>query len=367
MTLEFQTLLHRSGFTFEVTLRATHAVTGIFGPSGSGKTTLLQLVAGLAKPDDGRIVLDGEVFCDTASGVFLPPHARRVGMVFQDGRLFPHLCVRDNLLYGLHLTPASAQRFTLAEVVELLELGPLMARWPGRLSGGEHQRVALGRAILCSPRLLLLDEPLASLDRRLKQQITPFFRRIRDATQIPMLYVSHDPRDILDLTNQFAVIERGVLLGHGALFDLVCDAHILSLLEADGLTNLLPLIVERHASAEGITYFRLRGGMSNAAKAPVFIGGPLLNAPIGTPVDAELRPEDVVLATHVIDGVSIQNQIPGRIMQIAATPAREICVMDIGVPVIAEITHAARQRLGLDVGTDTRCLFKACALHYRSV
>jgi len=361
MMLEIQARLNRSGFMLDADLCVAHPVTGVFGPSGSGKSTLLHLLAGLLKPDTGRIVLDGDVFCDVAAGVFMPSHLRRLGMVFQDGRLFPHLNVRENLLYGQRLIPPTARKFTLAEVVELLELGPLLERWPAQLSGGEYQRVALGRAILCSPRLLLLDEPLASLDRRLKQQITPFFRRIRDATQIPILYVSHDPRDILDLTDQFAVLDCGAMLGHGALLDLVADPRILSLLEEDGLTNLLPLRVERHAPAEGVTYFRLQHAADGA-----LISGPLLDAPPGTLVDVELRPEDVVLGNRPVEGVSIQNQILGHMARITATPAREICVVDIGVPVIAEITHAARQQLGLAVGQGAWCLFKTRALRYRS-
>jgi molybdate transport system ATP-binding protein len=363
VTLELQARVDRGSFVLQVGLRVEHAVTGIFGPSGAGKSTLLHVVAGLVRPEEGRIVLDGEVFCDTAAGICLPPHSRRLGMVFQDARLFPHLRVRDNLRYGQRLVPAAARRFTLREVAELLELGPLLERWPAQLSGGEAQRVALGRAILCSPRLLLLDEPLASLDRRLKQQITPFFRRIRDATGIPMLYVSHDPRDILDLTDRFAVLERGAVLGHGALLDLVAQPHILRLLEEDGLTNLLPVTVERHAREEGMTFFRLRTGAADAP--PVVVGGPLIDAPPGAELEVELRPEDVVLAGGRVEGVSIQNQIPGRIARLTATPAREICVVDIGVPVIAEITHTARRRLGLNVGSPVWCLFKTCALHGR--
>ena len=357
MKLELQARLTRDRFAFDVALTVEHAVTGVFGPSGAGKTTLLHLVAGLLRPDAGRIVLDGEVFCDAASGVFLPPHQRRLGVVFQDSRLFPHLTVRDNLLYGFRLTPPAARHFALAEVAELLEIDPLLARWPAQLSGGEYQRVALGRAILSSPRLLLLDEPLASLDRRIKRQIAPFFRRIRDVTRIPMLYVSHDPRDILELTDRLAVLECGAMLGHGALLDLAADPRILRLLEDDGLTNLLPLEVDRHAPEEGITYFRLRGGAR--------VGGPLLDAPPGTAVTAELRPEDVALANRPVEGVSLQNQIAGKLARIAATPAREICVVDIGVPVLTEITHAARQRLGLAVGREVWCLFKTHALRYR--
>ena len=198
----------------------------------------------------------------------------------------------------------------------------------------------------------------------MKQQIMPFVRRIRDATQIPMLYVSHDLGDLLDLTDRFVVLERGAVLGHGALLDLVSDARVLHLLEEDGLTNRLPLLVERHAPDEGVTYFRLRTPDARCGTVGVAIGGPLIDAPPGTAVDADLRPEDIALAVRRLDGVSIQNQVAAKMVRITATPAREICVVDMGVPVIAEITHAARQRLALEVGCNVWCLFKTCALRY---
>jgi molybdate transport system ATP-binding protein len=365
MNLAFSAKLQRRNFTFDVNLRIDRAVTGIFGPSGAGKTTLLHIIAGLVQPDAGRVTLGGEIFFDSASRTFLPPHRRRLGIVFQDGRLFPHLSVRANLLYGHDKIPAESRRFGLEEVVNLLEITHLLERWPAQLSGGESQRVALGRAILCSPRLLLFDEPMASLDRRLRRQITPFFQRIRDATQIPILYVSHDPRDILDLTDQFAVLDQGRLLGHGALLDLVENPRILQLMEEDGLTNMLPLTVARHAPEDGITHLTLRCATSSSG-APITISGPLLRAPVGADVQAGLSPEDVVLATGPITGASIQNQIPGRIIRLAATPTREICIVDVGVPIIAEITRPARQRLKLEVGSTAWCLFKTCTLHYRN-
>ena len=239
MKLDVQVRLRRSGFALDVDLHLTHPVTGIFGPSGSGKTTLLHLLAGILQPDAGVIRLDGELFCDVSAGVWLPTHRRRLGVVFQDARLFPHLNVRDNLRYGQRLVPAEARRFSEEEIVQLLELQPLLARWPAQLSGGEGQRVALGRAILSSPRLLLLDEPLSSLDRRLKEQITPFLVRVRDATKIPMLYVSHDPRDMLSLTNQFAVLDGGMLLAHGSTQTLRSNPRIQSQLHEESLSNLL--------------------------------------------------------------------------------------------------------------------------------
>jgi molybdate transport system ATP-binding protein len=186
-------------------------VSGICGPSGSGKSTLLAAIAGLIRPQHGRIRLAGETLSDAAAGIFLPPHRRHVGLVFQDGQLFPHLSVRGNLLYGWQGLAPAQRRYTLAAVSELLEIEALLDRRPNQLSGGERQRVALGRALLYAPRLLLLDEPLSSLDTRLKTQILPFLRRIRDETGIPMLYVTHARAEIAALDGEEIEMADGVL------------------------------------------------------------------------------------------------------------------------------------------------------------
>lgn len=206
-------LEYRRG-SFELRARADldSRVTGICGPSGCGKSTLLSLVAGLLRPDRGRLVLDGDVLVDTLTGVFVPAWQRHCALVFQDGQLFPHLTTRQNLLYGYSRRRPPERRFELSEVVELLEIGGLLDRRPTQLSGGERQRVALGRVLLYSPRVLLLDEPLASLDERLKQQILPFLSRVRDETGIPMLYVSHVNTEVDFLADRTLRMEAGRLL-----------------------------------------------------------------------------------------------------------------------------------------------------------
>lgn len=206
-------LEYRRG-SFELHARADldSRVTGICGPSGCGKSTLLSLVAGLLRPDRGRLVLDGDVLVDTLTGVFVPAWQRHCALVFQDGQLFPHLTTRQNLLYGYSRRRPPERRFELSEVVELLEIGGLLDRRPAQLSGGERQRVALGRVLLYSPRVLLLDEPLASLDERLKQQILPFLSRVRDETGIPMLYVSHVNTEVDFLADRTLRMEAGRLL-----------------------------------------------------------------------------------------------------------------------------------------------------------
>jgi molybdate transport system ATP-binding protein len=201
--------------SFELHAHATlgAAVTGICGPSGAGKSTLLALLAGLLHPQQGTVRFDAEVLDDTAHGIQVPPWRRRFGLVFQDDHLFPHLSVRSNLLYGLRRLPSTSRQLELETVTALLELGPLLDRRPAQLSGGERQRVALGRALLYSPRLLLLDEPLSSLDERLKQQILPFLRRIKQEIRIPMIYVSHDRREVDYLADEQFEITAGQLRG----------------------------------------------------------------------------------------------------------------------------------------------------------
>ena len=175
---------------------AGQGVTALFGPSGSGKTSVINALAGLLKPDQGRVALDGRVFFDSQAGVNLPPHKRRVGYVFQEGRLFPHLSVRSNLVYGRNLLPKQERKVSLDQVVELMDIAPLLKRRPARLSGGEKQRVAVGRALLTSPRLLLMDEPLASLDQDRKNEVLPFLARLPQELSIPIIYVSHSPEEV---------------------------------------------------------------------------------------------------------------------------------------------------------------------------
>lgn len=209
--LSFDLDFARGDFTMAARAEAGAGVTGVFGPSGSGKSTLLALIAGLLRPGRGVIRADGDVLVDTASDRFVPPWERHFGLVFQDGQLFPHLTVRRNLLYGHDRIAPQMRRHDLQSVAELLEIVPLLDRRPALLSGGERQRVALGRALLYSPRLLLLDEPLSSLDERLKQQILPFLRRIKEETRVPMLYVTHSRNEIDYLADAVVTMDRGRL------------------------------------------------------------------------------------------------------------------------------------------------------------
>jgi molybdate transport system ATP-binding protein len=201
---------HRQGdFALDVAFEANAHVVALAGPSGSGKTTVLNVIAGLVRAKHARVVVQGRVLTDTRQRIFVPPHKRRIGYVFQEGRLFPHLTVRGNLTYGRWFTPAGEHWAKLEEIVALLGIGHLLERRPGTLSGGEKQRVAIGRALLASPRLLLMDEPLASLDEARKSETLPYIERLRDELSIPIVYVSHSLAEVERLTDQIVRLEAG--------------------------------------------------------------------------------------------------------------------------------------------------------------
>jgi molybdate transport system ATP-binding protein len=208
-----------------VRFETTGSATALFGPSGAGKTSVVNMIAGLLKPDRGRIALDDTVLFDSAARIDLPAHRRRIGYVFQEGRLFPHMTVAQNLDYGRRMTGLPADDAERERIVTLLNIGALLKRRPGKLSGGERQRVAFGRALLTKPRLLLLDEPLASLDRARKLEILPYLARLRDESQVPMIYVTHQAGEIQRLCSQVVRIEDGRVEASGGLELLGEAAH----------------------------------------------------------------------------------------------------------------------------------------------
>jgi molybdate transport system ATP-binding protein len=204
-------------FSLHAAFSSEGRVTGLFGASGSGKTTLVNLIAGLLRPDRGTIVVDGDVLDDTAAGIHVPAHRRRIGYVFQDARLFPHLSVAQNLDYGRRMNRLAPDPAQHTRVVELLDIGGLLGRRPGKLSGGERQRVALGRALLSKPRLLLLDEPLGALDESRKLEILPYLVRLRDEASVPMVYVSHDAAELRQVATQIVMLRQGRVTSFGGV------------------------------------------------------------------------------------------------------------------------------------------------------
>ncbi len=213
--LEVDVFKRLGDFTVEVRFASSGNVTGLFGRSGAGKTSLVNMIAGLQRPDRGRIVINGEVVDDIAAGIHVPPHRRRIGYVFQDARLFPHLSVRGNLDYGRRMNRLPRDPEMEARITVLLGIEHLLDRRPGALSGGERQRVALARALLCRPRLLLLDEPLGALDTERKIEVLPYLERLRDEGGVPMVYVSHDPGELRRLASHVVVLRGGRVVAEG--------------------------------------------------------------------------------------------------------------------------------------------------------
>lgn len=356
LTLDLE--LHQGSFSLQGRLTLEQPVSGLFGSSGCGKSTLLRAIAGLIRPQRGFIQLDGIPLLDTKAGIDVPPHRRRVGLVFQDSQLFPHLSVEHNLLYGFNLLRSADRQFSLARIVELLDIGHLLKRRPRYLSGGERQRVALGRTLLASPRLLLLDEPLAALDEGRKQQILPFLRRVRDELRLPMLYVSHSINEILYLTPYLAVMDHGRILGQGLFSEVIHQDHILGLARSLGLENVLQVTVVRHEPEIGST---------TVCYDHHELHLPLSDLPLGAETWIALRAADVALARRFVTDITIQNQVPGRILGWRQIADRVLVEIDIGVPILAEVTVKAVHDLALTVGDQVYCLFKARAWQYLGI
>ncbi|MFO0829088.1 MAG: molybdenum ABC transporter ATP-binding protein [Phycisphaerales bacterium] len=348
--------LARPGFALDVRFSTDGRVTGIFGPSGAGKSTLIHVIAGLETPDSGELSIDGEVVFDSARRVNVAAHRRRVGVVFQEHRLFPHLSVQANLLYGR--ARAARRDDEVRAVVELLELGPLLARRATDISGGERQRVALGRAVLSDPRVLLLDEPLASLDLRLKQQIIPYLRRLRDASRVPMLYVSHDLGELLQLTDEFMLIDGGRLVGHGRYRDLVHDEAALAALHDRGMRNVMAARVVRHEPQDGVTVVELDATDGRLREIEVA----RVDASEGANVVLSVQPADIALAAECVGPVSIRNQLAGVVTRCTLHERGAIVEVDVGSPLIVEISRRSVSTLELAAGKRIVCLIKSHAI-----
>jgi molybdate transport system ATP-binding protein len=353
-----------SGFASNIDATFDHPVTGIYGPSGSGKSSLLHMLAGLTRPDRGRIVLDGEVLFDHQRRIHLPPHRRRIGLVFQKSRLLPHISVLRNLKYGYRNTPRQDRRFDVSRIAGMLEIEHLLDRRPATLSGGESQRVALAMALLMSPKLLMMDEPLASLDCSSRENILPLLQRVRDETAIPMVLVSHQLEEILSLTDHLCLIRHGHVAGTGQFEQLVRQPHLLEILHQQGLTNVWPMQIERQNAASGLSFLRparlMRTSPGQLPRDDVSIKAPLMaDRPLHARVTVLLRPQDIALSLAPIEHISMQNQFYGTIKQIVHMQGQTLCVVDAGIEMLVEITHQTVKDLALTKGGHVWCLFKA--------
>ncbi len=360
MRLEMNVEKTRSGFHLHMDGQLEVKTLGLFGPSGVGKTTLLHLLAGLERPDTGRIVLDGQTLCDTRQGLFVPPHERRIGVVFQEGRLFPHLSVRRNLKFAQRLAPRSSRRLSFDTIVEILELGYLLGRRTPSLSGGESQRVALARALLAAPQILLLDEPVSALDGRREAQVLPLLKRLEREFDLPMILVSHRLSQIRYLTDDLAIMRDGRLQASGRFETLIEDPDVVRLMYGHDLLNVLRLRVVRQAYDDGMT---LLEPCTPSPRVPC-VRGPLVACAKGTPVVATVRPEDIIVSLAPAEHISARNQLRGVIKKIVRVNGRTLCYVDAGMSLLVDVTHSAVAELELSPGKKVWCLLKAHAVSY---
>ncbi len=340
----------RMDMAFEV---PTPGVTVLFGPSGAGKSTIIVAGAGLLRPDECRIVVDGQVLADTATGIWLPPERRRIGLVFQDARLFPHMSVATNLRFGMRRAAPGPVRFD--EVVELLGIGALLPRRPHTLSGGERQRVAIGRALLAQPHLLLMDEPLAALDAARKGEIMPYLTRLKTALKLPIIYVTHSLDEVTQLADSLVLIEAGRVVGCGSLSEMVARAD-LPLAQRDEAGALLLCRVTEHDAARELSL--LEGG-----GAALWV--PLLDAPLGAERRLRIPAREVILAGKPPEAISVHNIIPGTVRRIAGQAARGSVLVEIALPdgaLLSRVTSDAIVRLALAPGQPVLALIKSTSI-----
>lgn len=341
------------GIALDVAFEAPPGVTALFGPSGSGKTTVLNAVAGLYRPDMARIAVNADVLCDTETGTWLPPHRRRLGVVFQEGRLFPHLSVEGNLTYGLRVRRERPDPAEFDRVVGMLGIGALLARRPAALSGGERQRVAIGRALLARPRLMLFDEPLAALDAGRKTEILPYLEKIRDEAGVPMLYVSHSASEVARLATTVVVIEAGKVVRTGPAAAVLGDPSLAPAGDRQVGAILTATVVAHHE--DGLTEI-------DAGGTRLMLAG--LDARAGTQLRVRIAAHDVILSLEEPRGLSALNTLAGKVSALHPEAGAGVVVaLDTAAgPLLARITRRSVGRLGLAPGTSCHAVLKTVAI-----
>ena len=346
-------------FALEARFTAPGGLTALFGRSGAGKTTLVNLLAGLARPLAGRIRVGDMVLFDASRGIDLPPERRRVGYVFQDSRLFPHFSVEDNLTYGMNRVPAAERHHGFDQVVELLELGRLLDRRPVGLSGGEKQRVAIGRALLASPRLLLMDEPLSALDALRKNEIMPFIERLRDEMKVPIVYVSHSLDDVIRLADIMVILSDGRVVASGEVEDIMSRLDLRPLTgRYDAGAVLATVVIGRDADYD----------LTELSFGADRLWVPNVDLPRGTPLRVRIRARDVSLSLTRPIGTSVLNVFQGTVIAVEeGEGAYADVLVNIGAPLIATVTRKSSARMALQPGTTVFASVKASAIDRRSV
>ena len=362
MTIDIR-LHHRFGaFVLDAAFAIERpGITALFGPSGAGKSTIANAIAGLFKPAEGRIVIGDTIVFDSAARIALPPRARRIGYVFQDARLFPHMSVETNLRFGWRRAPERAPKRVndseFARVVNLLGLEEFLARRPAKLSGGEKSRVALGRALLSSPSLLILDEPLSALDAARKAEILPWLERLRDQAALPMIYVTHALDEVARLADQIVLLRKGKVVAQGAAFDLLPDLEFANLAGTTPLGAVFTARVLTHRY-DGLTELAFDGDV-------LFV--PRFDAPVGAKLRVRLRAEDVMLARVIPGAISANNVLSTTV---AAVRAADDVHADVqlacgATKIVARITRASLARLEIKSGMAMFAIVKSVIVDSR--
>jgi molybdate transport system ATP-binding protein len=338
-----------SGFELDARFEADSGVTALFGPSGAGKSTCLSVIAGVLRPQAGRVTLGETVLLDVGQNIFLPPEDRQVGVIFQEHRLFPHLTVAENLRFGQRRQKKSPIHFD--KLIEILELGELLDRYPRRLSGGQQQRVALGRGILRSPAMLLMDEPLTALDQVLKERILVYLERALAQWQIPTLFVSHDQADVRRLAQRVVVLEAGKVVDAGPAITTLDAAVTTKMRSRPGPLNLVRVNEVRQIDG----HWEGQVGQ-HPIRLPMAVGA------VKPPIYVQFLPSDVTLSRTHVEGLSVRNQLPGRVRELVSFADRLFVAVEVGVLLWAEITPDSARELDLVMDAAVTCLIKTTAV-----
>jgi molybdate transport system ATP-binding protein len=350
---------HNAGapsFILDVSIEVLTGITILFGASGAGKSTLLDCVAGLTRPDEGRIVTGSDVVFDSGSGIHVPAPKRRIAYVFQTLALFPHLSAEENVAYGLHHLQGEEKRDRVEVILKAFRVDKLRKQRPGQISGGEKQRIALARSLVTDPRILLLDEPLTGLDTELKAEIVDDLRAWNAAKGIPILYVTHSREEVDALGERVIALDHGRVLSAGAPMDVLHAPRRKRLAQAAGFENLLSATVLDLREPDGVMRVRL-------GESACEIEVPLGYATAGSPVQVAVRAGDILLATELPLGLSARNVMKGRIVSLEQRGTTVIVRVDCGVTFVAHVTPGAVRALELTAGRNVWLVLKTHSCH----
>jgi len=354
--LEIESLrMKLTDMDLDITAEIPAGITGLFGVSGSGKTTTLNCIAGLVRPQQGRIQLDDKVMYAHDRGIWLDPERRRIGYVFQDDRLFPHMSVEKNILYGAKFIPSGGSQISVADIVNVLALGNLMDRMPSTLSGGERQRVSLARALATSPDLLLLDEPTASLDIGMRGAVLNYLRRVWEEFHISMIFVSHLISEVMVLADSCLVISHGRVVAYGSPREVLYNAQVFPIARAESIDNWIEGRIARHHLVTGLTEVFVDA--AHALFVPSFV-----SKQPGDRVWVLLPSEDIIVSLSEQTGISARNNIRAVVKEIHMMENSALMYADMGTSVVVQLSRIAIQELDIRVGQEVYLIFKSSSL-----